>query len=332
VQCPHCGGQALAGYRYCHRCRLPLRPVGAGVAAPVGFAPTRRPGAVVALGALDLLTAALLLLMTLGGAVSFFEGKDAAADLGLTAVCALLAYLFSLAGLGLLLLRPIGRRLQIGVAFLSLPFLPVGTLVGGLMLAWFLRPGARLLFSDRAAGRADPRAREAARATRALTTATALAALVPVAIVLAAFVINEQARPGRRACDEHAALAELRVVAAGFADLNDGHFAELGCLSRPTECLAEFPASAPAFVAESLARADTRHGYRFSFHPASLAESASGTPRHGLGWYALLATPVQADPGSRWLCADASGRVCAGNGRPPAVLDGRCPNRCALAR
>jgi hypothetical protein len=345
VICPACGVQVLAGYRFCHRCRRRLFPdagpvdVSAGARATPherrAVSPSRpgrrrfaRPRAITALAALDLATAALLLVMVLGGAVSFFGGKDAAVDLGLAGGAALLAFALVVAGVGLLRLRRFGRTFHIALAAVALPLIPFGTLVGALLLAWFLRPGAKALFSEVDPKTLPPREQEAARqaagSTGLLAMGTAAAAVPPIGICAAVvFVMMSSSGSPKQARDEPSALAEVRAVAAAeraFADLDDGRYAAIECLAAPAGCLPGFPPTATAFLPERLVGAGPRHGYRFAFHPAP-----PSTKR--LGSWAFVAAPEGGD--GRWLCADAGGRVCAGMGRPPKVLaEGRCPASC----
>jgi hypothetical protein len=276
---------------------------------------------------LDLGTAALLLAMVLGGAVSFFGGKDAAADLGLAGGCALVAFTLVVAGVALLGLRRLGRTVHVALAAVALPLVPFGTLVGALLLAWFLRPGVKALFSETLqtlAPREQEAARQAARSTGLLALGTAAAAVPPVGVCVAVAVVMMSSSGGsKQARDEPSALAEVRAVAAAeraFADLDDGRYAALDCLAAPSACLPGFPSTAAPFLPEGLVGAGPRHGYRFAFHPAP---PSTKTPTS----WAFVAAP---EGGSgRWLCADAGGRVCAGSGRAPKALgEGRCPSSC----
>jgi len=329
VICPACGVQVLAGYRFCHRCRRRLVPVLETVAPEAGAVRRRfaRPRAVTALAALDLATAALLLVMVLGGAVSFFGGKDVAVDLGLAGGAALLAFALVVAGVGLLGLRRFGRIVHVALAAIALPLIPFGTLVGALLLAWFLRPGVKALFSERDPETLPPRekegARQAARSTGLLALGTAAAAVPPVGICVAvAVVMMSSSGASKQPRDEPSALAEVRAVAAAeraFADLDDGRYAGLECLAAPSGCLPGFPPTAAPFLPQGLVGAGPRHGYRFAFHPAPLSTKQPSS-------WAFVAAP---EGDGRWLCADAGGRVCAGSGRAPkALAEGRCPSSC----
>jgi hypothetical protein len=260
--------------------------------------------------------------------VSFFRGKDAAADLGLAGGGALLAFALLVAGIGLLGLRRFGRSVHVALAVIALPLVPFGTLVGGLLLAWFVRPGVKALFSETAPESLPPREQEAARqaagSTGLLTLGTVFAAVPPIGICVALGVLmmSSSGSP-KQARDERSALAEVRAVAAAeraFADLDDGRYAELECLAAPSGCLPGFPPTAAPFLPERLVRAGPRHGYRFAFHPAP-----PSTKR--LGSWAIVAAPEGGE--GRWLCADAGGRFCAGSGRAPkALAEGRCPASC----
>jgi hypothetical protein len=335
VICPHCGVQALAGNRFCHRCRGRLAPVDGVVARSPRAAPPDagreppRPRAFLLLALVDLLTCVLCLLMALAGAVSFFEGKDAATDLALTGVCALLGLALLLGGLGLLLRRPVGRVVHLVLGGLSLPLVPLGTAIGGLFLAWFARSGAAALFSDDPSRRRSPEARAAAASAHLVGWAAALAALVPVALTVGVTVFllrDKPAAPAGRV--ESAAIAELRAAAAAeraWADLDGGRYAELSCLAAPPTCRPEFPDSTPPFLDVARSGPGPRNGYRFSFHPSPI----DGRPRFGLASYALVASAEPAGA-ARWLCVDARGRVCAGSGERPGPAEARCPTSCSV--
>lgn len=131
---------------------------------------------------------------------------------------------------------------------------------------------------------------------------------------------------------ESAVLADLRTVLsaqAAYQEKNEGFAdADLECLARPSECLPEYPADAPAFLDGSLAAPGERKGYRWSFHPGPPPDEillrGSDT---SVTSYAYVAVPV--DPGYtgvRAFCGDSNGAVCftADGTAPPLAEDGTC--------
>jgi hypothetical protein len=135
---------------------------------------------------LDLVTAGAALAPAAAIAGTLGDGEGPGPALVASAgVGALIAGLAVVAGMGLLKLEEYGRRTQLGLAIVGLPFVPVGTAVSILLWIYLTRPGVRLLFS----GRSDLSPDEATTVARAardqgLALAAAVLGLATAALVV----------------------------------------------------------------------------------------------------------------------------------------------------
>lgn len=143
----------MPGAAFCQRCR---RRVPRGSATPdvaIAAAPEpralRRPGVLVALGVLDFLAAVIALAPAAAVAGAFGRQQPSATLLAAAGLAALLSGLAVVAGVGLLQLEAYGLRTQLALAALGLPLVPVGTLIGALLLSYLRKPATRALFSPR---------------------------------------------------------------------------------------------------------------------------------------------------------------------------------------
>lgn len=104
-----------------------------------------------------------------------------------------------------------------------------------------------------------------------------------------------------------------------------GCYGAMPCLGRPTSCLPNYPASAPAFLEPGLSSITDKNGYRRSFVPGPPANSP-------LCFQAFAYTALPAWPGEtglRSFCGDDTGRICVNDdGGPFVVSGGRCPQDC----
>ena len=106
----------------------------------------RRPALVSFLAILNLLGAAAFLAAAIALVA---EEEGTVARVAVTVVLLFLAGLLGACGWGLWRLVPRGRILQIVFSFLGLLVFPVGTVISILLLVYFFKPGARILFSRR---------------------------------------------------------------------------------------------------------------------------------------------------------------------------------------
>lgn len=373
MDCPHCGALIdPAGATFCPSCRKRVlapswnlgsartQPAGLVAAtAPAQAVPHRqetawrpvppafeRPRAITLLAALDLLTA--LIALGMGGVAVYASTLNTSDDraflAGLGVVFVLLAFLHFMAGLGLLGLKSWGRFLQIAIAIVSLLGIPIGTVMGALLLAWFFKPGARSLFSG---GRPldlpeDERtaAQQAARETGIVTAAAVigLGFVGCAGVGIAAAIAIPSLLVARVATNESAAIADLRAVVSAQAAYQsaNGHYDRLECLSVPSACIPGYPATGPTFLQGTFVSNPERSGYRFHLEPgpSPVNLSVSRSSASSMDRYAYLAAPVQLrTTGRRIFCADDTGRVCAFTDLAARrVEDGRCSSECADVR
>jgi hypothetical protein len=156
---------------------------------------------------------------------------------------------------------------------------------------------------------------------------------VPLAGIVAAIAIPSLLR-ARVAANEAATIGDIRTVIsaeAAYQATSGGYYGPPDCLARPNECLPAY--DGPTFLDPGLASAQTKNGYRRTFHPGSPVDSAldgSAVPPRSLSSYAYTAVPANVgQTGVRGFCGDASGRICfTTDGTTPAVVDGACDPRC----
>lgn len=345
MACPHCGAPVHAGSNFCMRCHK--RVAAGAVAAAQVRSPTPahggpgRPAGLTMLGVIELLAAAAAAAM---GAAIAWAFSSMPADLasrvgflmwGSIGGFAVAAAVLIAAGLGLLRLSGYARVLHVVLAVLALPALPVGTVAGMLLLAYFTKPGVRLLFSGGARAASQAATVRADAGSWTLTAANAVLGLTGLA--LAGFtvwgVLHEMASMTRKA--EAAAILALRSVLSAetyYSSANAGAYDRLECLARPWQgCLPRYPPEGPYFLDPSLVT-PRRGAYRFTFHPGPpperfLPEVMSPTSMRGFAYVATPAGPAA----RRAFCVDAGGLVCVLAAAPAALPTGECPRPCERA-
>lgn len=327
---------------HCSRCGSPVEPRSAacGVCgAPTGDIPLARPSVVTLLAVLHFIGgAAGLVVGALSVALGSGPGTSSALGTMLGLALAAVGLLQLACGIGLWTLRPWGRTLQIVVSAIGLLAFPVGTVVSGLILWLFLKPGARVLFSGRPAQQLSEEEAAAvsafgsgglARAVKIVIVLLLLA--VPVGI-LAAITVPSLLR-ARQAGNEASAIGSLRAINSGqfaFASsCGQGQFAaDLASLALPPET------GAAGFVSPDLGSDPVvKSGYLIRMvadAPAPDAPPACNgvrvTPR-----FFVSATP--ADPGTsgtRFFATNSSGTVYWSTGPIPVTLDGEPPGATPL--
>ena len=90
-----------------------------------------------------------------------FAPKEPTLAIYILLLGAVFGFLSLSAAVGLWRLRPWGRILAIVLAALSLPIIPIGTVVGILLLIYLASPGVRALYSDRPVAELPPQDRQA---------------------------------------------------------------------------------------------------------------------------------------------------------------------------
>lgn len=233
----------------CSRCGSPLGPTAAfcnSCGTPTGLgagAPLARPRVVTLLAVLQALSGATLLVLgvLLGMGLA---GPEAARPAPLAALLVALGGLQVACAIGLWRLRPFGRTLQIALGVVGLLGFPIGTVVYGLVLWLFSKPGAKVLFSGRTAAQlSQQEATEVAEFGRGtLATAVSVIVILVVLIVPLVGMMAAVAIPGllraRMSGNEASAIGSVRSVISAqltfSATCGHGYFAaDLASLSVP---------------------------------------------------------------------------------------------------
>jgi len=281
-------------------------------------------GDLVAAGVLQAL--AVPLLATVGAAAVQFAGP-----------MIVIGALAGIAGVGIFLWRPWGRRAHQLLAALGLLVFPIGTVFGAVALAYFARPGVKLLFSgvpwadltdeQRALARRDA---TVPRRWLYLLPVIAAAALVPTVLVTGIMAPN--LLRARIVANESAAIGNTRALLSAealIARYNHGFFVRAECLFNPTLCL-------PTYVGGRLVNPDAfssarTAGYVWQIHEGPLVDEEethrTGAAPQSVRSVAVTMVPVEpGNTGVRSFCGDTSGQLCSVSDRAPTVEDGRCLN------
>jgi type II secretory pathway pseudopilin PulG len=341
MNCPHCGADVTPGSTLCPNCHARLATSGGGGPS------LERPGAVTLLAALNLITGLLLLLLAVGGVVVIVMNKPPTEGMVIIGAFIVFAGLFGLwhlaAGVGLFTMKNYGRIAQIGLAGLSLLSIPLGTIVGALLLIYLLKPGAKILFSGE-----EPRTPQemadlaAVRASGGLVIGAVAVQVVTVFVVIGIVgMMSAIAIPSllhaRTAAGQASAIGDLRTMVSAqvaYQSANAGYYeSNIECLATPAvNCIPNYPATGPSFVGQNLTRSP-RHGYDFQLFPGSRPDplDLSTMSPSSVAEFAYLAKPVESGPGRRVFCADQNGIICQWHdGTVPDVSSGRCPADCNI--
>jgi type II secretory pathway pseudopilin PulG len=245
------------------------------------------------------------------------------------------------AGIGMWGLRGYGRTLQIVSSSIGLLAIPFGTIISGIILWYMLKPGVKVLFSERPVAQLTPfEIEEVTKLQQGSAAVIVLAVVLPLVIIVGIGIIAAIAIPSllraRISANEAQAIGDLRTMIsaqAAYANANGGLFDTPQCLAAPTDCLPGYPATGPVFLDEASVDV-VKSGYQREFHPGSPADgenlSQGNVSPSSLTSFAFVAHPVTpGTSGVRAFCADATGRVCVTpDGSPPPVLDGACDPSC----
>jgi hypothetical protein len=237
-------------------------------------------------------------------------------------------------GVGLVGLKPWGRALQVIVATIGLCAIPVGTILGLLVLLYLRTPGARILFSGRSQESltADELSDLAALRTSRLGSSIVWAAsTVGVLALLLAGAITIPALVAKRTlARERTVVRTLRDIINAeqeYANLNGGYYDTIECLTAPGKCLRANEGSTEPLSGDPLTRIRLA-GYRLHFKTAGGVVAPKDTTRvstSSITGYILIAEPLRPVDGDRSFCADASGVVCsfpAGESAP--IINNQC--------
>jgi type IV pilus assembly protein PilA len=152
MRCRNCSAELLPGAAFCASC---------GTSVPPGSVPVgelKRPPLITFLAVLQFAGAGILLLMALGasaGLASSAPSTRLEAEV-FASVLAVFGIAQAACGFGLWHLRPYGRVIQIVFAVIGLVGIPVGTIIGILVLVYLAKPGVKILFSGRRPSELSP--------------------------------------------------------------------------------------------------------------------------------------------------------------------------------
>lgn len=353
MQCPRCGANTFLGAAFCGACGAPLP----GGAADRGFPPGAAGSSQAFARPLGVTVLALLagvggvlgvvaVLLLLGLATAAPSGPAAEREVVMIAggLWLAIALVHVATAVGLWRLRPWGRTLQMVLAAISLIGVPIGTIVGGLILYYMTRPGVKLVFSGRRPSELTPAELAAVEADgRGLAVVVigvlaVVAASIAVLGIVAAVAIPSLVR-ARISGNEAAAIGQIRSMISAqmaFAAANGNAYGEPRCLLSPSECIPGYAPSDPAFLAPETASPE-RSGYRFEFHAGGSAGETGGSAGveaggTGMTSFAYTAEPMQpGETGARAFCGDATGTICEfAGGRLPPIDGGGCPAGCPV--
>jgi type IV pilus assembly protein PilA len=220
MYCSRCGAEYQTQAAFCAACGLPVSAESRGTDV------LRRPGVITLLAALQLIGATFALLMALGAIASSTTSaipSERGAMLFLGALLGLVGAAQVSCGVGLLKLKPYGRTLLTAFASVGLLAIPLGTVVGILILVYMSKPGIKLLFSGRQASElSGSELAQVEVATRGSTAATVVIVVVVAVLAIASVgIIAAIAIPAlmraRISGNEASALGSLRAITSAQA-------------------------------------------------------------------------------------------------------------------
>ncbi len=246
-------------------------------------------------------------------------------------------------GIGLWKLRTYGWSLLRVWSWLILLILPIGTIIGILLLMYLNSQGVRLLYSEQPLGILTPAERRELTATTQsmvpILTGAGLLVVLGLFVAVAA-VVSRFLPPGSQfvapPIEPRAMIIVERFGHAQtlYAAGNGGRFGTPECLASPPRCVPGFAGTTVFDGPPQMAF--EKDGYVFQFFsPETLAGKRDGDGQAPLRLerYALLALPVsRRRHDSRMLCVDGSRKIRASGARqrPPSVLPGVCPAEWAV--
>jgi type II secretory pathway pseudopilin PulG len=214
--CSRCGNPLPPGARWCVKCGQTVG--GSALAAPKAL---ERPGVITLLAILHFCGALLFIpsgLCVMLSPPSSMQGS--VIPLGFLGLITLLLGIgHASAGYGLWKLLPWGRTVALVLAGLSLFAFPVGTIIGGLLIFYFTRPGIGALFSGRSPAQFTQQELASIKGLTGVGTVVAvvvgLIVLVAVAGILAAIAVPNLLTANERA-RQHRTMDDMRAINAAL--------------------------------------------------------------------------------------------------------------------
>jgi prepilin-type N-terminal cleavage/methylation domain-containing protein len=158
---------------------------------------------------------------------------------------------------------------------------------------------------------------------------TLIELLIVVAIIgiIAAIAIPSLLR-ARVSANESATIGDIRTVIsaeAAYQSANGGWYDKITCLSGPSACIPNYPATAPTFVDSAIASQSSKSGYARSFETGAAPQGINTaiSSSSSISAYAYLTSPVtNGQTGVRGFGGDASGVLCfTSNGTIPTTTN-----------
>jgi hypothetical protein len=292
-----------------------------------------RPPAITVLAIIHFITAGLALLTAIACLYVARTGADSGSDGRITVIVAVIALagaaVTGVCAIGLWTLKPYGRVVQLVLAAIGLLAIPIGTLLGGLLIAYLVKPGVKVLF----ARRPDDELTVAESAAIATDANGGLAIAVIVMLltgpVLTLPIMAAVAIPGllraRMAANEATAIGAVRAVFSAqttfAAECGDGRYASsLESLGTPA------PSAPDAFLLRDLATDPAeRSGYRVTVTPGDVVTGApvacNGTPV--VRDFFVHAAPIEpGTTGGRFFGINAEGTLLESREPIPVTMSG----------
>jgi type IV pilus assembly protein PilA len=327
--CSRCGAELTSTSAFCSKCGT---PTGAGIDPATAL---KRPALITFLAVLQFIGAVIWLplgVITIVMSVPSNE-PDAGLGLGIGALWLVLGTVNLSCGIGLWKLKPYGRTLQIVLAAIGLFAVPIGTVIGALILYYMYRPGIRALFSGKPAAEFTPveLAEIAVVTQRSSVAVVIIVVCVFLGSVAALGIIAAIAVPAllraRMAGNEAVAIGSLRSVlsaeAAYSASGGGGYATSLATLVKPC------PNMSQGFITPDLGQDPSRKsGYFINLESAEAAagpHDCHGAPTE-MDFYATAVPQQFNTTGRRAFSTSAAGTIFVDDsGRAPSrssTLDG----------
>jgi hypothetical protein len=215
-----------------------------------------------------------------------------------------------------------------------------GTVISAFVLAYLLKPGAKVLFSGRSFSQwSEWEVEEVEKLYRSpirfVFMAVAGLLVVGVLGVVAAIALPSFLR-ARLSANEASAIADVRGLVSAevaYAATNGGQYDTLDCLMKPEECRAGYRPDGRPFLSEPFVR--EKLGYDREFYPGPPSNPKvilfANLSRSSIQHFAVVAYTVRSGlTGVRSFCADYTGRVCVfADGSRPQIVNDQCAPHCS---
>lgn len=320
--CSRCGGQLAPDTAFCSVCGAPVSVAARGTDV------LKRPGIITVLASLQLIGAAIWLVVALGmmaaDVLGLSQGPSEAATVLVVVLVGALGAAQLFCGIGLLKLKPYGRTLQLVFAWIGLLGIPIGTIISILILVYLYKPGIKALFSgkDLSEFSADELAQVAAVTQGSVASAILVVAVVAIVVVAMIGIVAAIAVPSllraRMSGNEASAIGSLRAINSGQASYASscaagGYAVALDDLATPPS------GSGQGFISPDLrTNGVAKSGYTVTLardaaagvtDVGTAAATCNASTRTPASSYFASAEPVSRSTGTRYFATDTRGVV-----------------------